>query len=356
MSNKSIDNFLVNYKMSAREAMKKLDESQLKILFVIMDNKILFGALTDGDIRRWILGGNSLDHSVGKICNRNPITSGIDQNRNDIKNVMSENRIQAVPKVDEENRIVDLLFWDSVFETEFHYKLKEHLDIPVVIMAGGSGSRLDPITRILPKPLIPIGEKTIIEIIIDKFREYGIEQYYFSVHHKAKMIKAYFDEINPSYSIRYLEEQKPLGTIGALSQLQNVIIGSLISTNCDTIINCNYKKMLDFHNENSNDITIVGSMINYRIPYGICEITNGGKLVNFHEKPEYSYLVSTGMYIIRDTALKLIPHNEHFNITDLISLIRDQGGTIGVYPISEKSWLDTGEWKEYKKTVDQLKL
>ena len=170
------------------------------------------------------------------------------------------------------------------------------------------------------------------------------------------MIKAYFDELDAPYIINYLEESKPLGTAGVLSQLKNSIKGSLFLTNCDTIINCNYKDLLEFHNNNNYDITLVGSMINYRIPYGICEIENEGKLVSLKEKPDYSYLVSTGMYVVRNTALKLIPHEKHFNMTDLINKVRETGGIIGVYPISEKSWLDTGEWKEYKKTVEQLSL
>ena len=170
------------------------------------------------------------------------------------------------------------------------------------------------------------------------------------------MIKAYFDDLNPPYTINYLEEPKPLGTAGVLNQLQNSIKDSLFLTNCDTIINCNYKDLLEFHNKNKYDISLVGSMINHRVPYGICEIENEGKLISLKEKPEYSYLVSTGMYVVRDTALKQIPHEKHFNMTDLINKVRETGGIIGVYPISEKSWLDTGEWKEYKKTVEQLSL
>ena len=168
------------------------------------------------------------------------------------------------------------------------------------------------------------------------------------------MIKAYLDELAPPYKINYLEESNPLGTAGVLSQLQNSVKDSIFLTNCDTIINCNYEDLLEFHDKNNYDITLVGSMINYRIPYGICEIENEGKLVSLTEKPEYSYLVSTGMYVIRQTALKLIPKNEHFNMTDLIDKIKNVNGTIGVYPISEKSWLDTGDWHEYKKAVEQL--
>jgi len=334
--------------------MKILDDSHRKILFVVEDDISFIGTLTDGDIRRWILGGNNLDDTVENICNKDPITYSSDYKIDEIKNTMLDHRIQAIPIVDKDNCIIELLFWDTVFDSERHSQIKGNLDIPVVIMAGGAGTRLDPFTKILPKPLIPIGDRSVLEVVIDKFREFGLDAYYISIFHKGKMIKAYLDELAPPYKINYLEESNPLGTAGVLSQLQNSVKDSIFLTNCDTIINCNYEDLLEFHDKNNYDITLVGSMINYRIPYGICEIENEGKLVSLTEKPEYSYLVSTGMYVIRQTALKLIPKNEHFNMTDLIDKIKNVNGTIGVYPISEKSWLDTGDWHEYKKAVEQL--
>jgi len=356
MHSTNIDRYTINSRVNIRQAMKIMDDSHRKILFVVQDNFSLYGTLTDGDIRRWILNGNSLDEIVEKICNQNPITFTENYSLDDIKNTMLENRIQAIPIMNQKNCIINLLFWDSIFDSEYHFEIKGNLDIPVVIMAGGAGTRLDPFTKILPKPLIPIGERTVLEVVIDKFREYGIDKYCISLFHKANMIKAYFDELNPTYKIKYLEEKKPLGTAGVLSQLKGSIKGPLFLTNCDTIINCDYKDLVKFHEKNNYDITIVGSMINHRVPYGICEIENEGKLVSLTEKPEYSYLVSTGMYVLRGAALEYIPHNEHFNMTDLIDEVRKNDGAVGVYPISEKSWLDTGEWKEYKKTVEQLSL
>jgi len=356
MHSTNIDRYTINSRVNIRQAMKKLDESHRKILFVVQDNFSLYGTLTDGDIRRWILNGNSLDEIVEKICNQNPITFTENHSLDDIKNTMLENRIQAIPIINQSNCIIDLLFWDSIFDSEYHFEIKGNLDMPVVIMAGGTGTRLDPFTKILPKPLIPIGKRTVLEVVIDKFREYGIDKYVISLFHKAKLIKAYFDELNPPYKIEYLEEEKPLGTAGVLSQLQGSIKDSLFLTNCDTIINCDYKDLAEFHGKNNYDITIVGSMIIHRVPYGICEIENEGKLVSLTEKPEYSYLVSTGMYVLQGAVLKHIPLNKHFNMTDLIEKVRENDGSIGVYPISEKSWLDTGEWKEYKKTVEQLSL
>ena len=354
MVDSSLSKFLVGPEMKVRDAMKKLDDSHRKILFVVQDEDLLSGTLTDGDIRRWILGGHNLDDSVSDVCNTDPITASTGYDLAEIKHLMLENRIQAIPVIGPENSLQDLLFWDTVFDDEYHVELKEQLSIPVVIMAGGAGTRLDPFTRILPKPLIPIGDRSLVEVIIDKFREYGIKEYFISVYHKSKVIKAYFEELDPPYKIEYLEEDKPLGTVGALGQLKGREADSLVVTNCDTVIQCNYYDMIRFHDKNDYDITLVGSMINYKVPYGICEIEGEGRLVSLIEKPEYSYLVSTGMYVLRHTALALIPDNSPFNITDLIDKVRQQGGTVGVYPISEKSWMDTGDWQEYKKTVKQL--
>jgi dTDP-glucose pyrophosphorylase len=352
----NISDFLVRKRITLRDAIKKLDESHRKILFVIEEDGKLYGALSDGDIRRWILGSKGLNDQVAEVCNHDPIWIKPDYDLADVKRLMLESRIQAVPVLDEDHQIVDLLFWDDVFDNENRIEIHDQLDIPVVIMAGGAGTRLDPFTRILPKALIPIGDRSIMEVIIDKFRDYGVSRFYISLFNKAKLIKAYMEEVNPPYEFSYLEESKPLGTVGVLSRLKTVVEDSIILANCDTIITCNYKDLVDFHSKNKYDITLVGSMINYSVPYGICEIAKEGKLVKLTEKPEYSYLVSTGMYIIRKSALEQIPHDEFFNMTDLISSVRASGRTVGVYPISEKSWMDTGEWHEYKKTVEQLSI
>ncbi len=354
MPDKSIEKFLIPPKMNLHSAMEKLDESHRKTLLVADREKILKGIITDGDIRRWIIRGKSMQATVELVCNQNPITSPPEYEINNIKKLMLENKIQAIPIINSDLKILDLLFWDSIFHDENFISKKNKLNIPVMIMAGGAGTRLEPFTKILPKPLIPVGDKTIIEVIIDKFREYQIKNYFLSVYHKSKLLKAYFEETNPPYKINYIEEKKPLGTAGALGYLKGKIKDSIFLTNCDTIINCDYSDMKDFHQENKYDITLAGSMINYKIPYGICQIEKEGKLVSIKEKPEHPYLVSTGMYIVKNNAIDVIPLGELYNMTDLISKVIKEGGSVGVYPIGNNSWMDTGEWKEYKKTVSIL--
>lgn len=354
--NKDIQPFLIEMDTQVRQAMKQLEESAHKTLFVINSNSQLVGTLTDGDIRRWILKGGSLKDTIEQVCNRNPYYVRGEYNLPDIKQEMLSRNIHCVPVVNHEAEITELIFWEAVFKEDGIAKLLKQIDIPVVIMAGGKGARLDPFTKILPKPLIPIGDRSIIEIIIDSFLAYGVNKFYISVNYKSKIIKAYFEELAPSYFIEYVHEDKPLGTAGSLKYLSGKIKSSFIVTNCDILIHSDYSDLVDFHTMNSNDITVVASMKNYHIPYGICEIENGGALIRITEKPEYNFLVNTGMYILSPEILSLIPDNEIFHMTDLISVLKEKGRKVGVFPISENSWLDTGEWAEYKKTLEHLKL
>lgn len=351
---KEFSSILINENATVKDAMKLLDKTAEKILFVVKDDNILLGSLTDGDIRRWILKEGSINEKVSEVCFKGTFSVNIGYELEAVKKEILKLQITYVPVIDPNKRIVEFLIWDKLFDGKIKRKTKGILDIPVVIMAGGKGTRLDPFTKILPKPLIPIGDKTILEIIIDKFLDYRVNHFYISVNHKAKIIKSYFEELNPDYVLTFLYEDKPLGTVGALKQLDGQIKGDLFLTNCDIIIDADYANILKHHKENKNDITVVASLKHYNIPYGICEIENGGTLASIKEKPEYDFLVNTGMYIIDSELLKFIPGNEFFHITHLIEAVQKLGKRIGVYPISENSWIDTGEWIEYKKAIDGI--
>lgn len=353
---KEFSSILLNENATVKDALKQLDKNEEKILFIVEDENKLVGSLTDGDIRRWILKEGSINEKVSKICFKNTFSVAIDNDLEAVKEQILKLKITYVPVLDDDKRIVEFLVWDKLFDGKIKRKTKASLEIPVVIMAGGKGTRLDPFTKILPKPLIPIGDKTILEIIIDKFLNYHVNHFYISVNHKAKIIKSYFDELNPDYDLTYLYEDKPLGTVGALKQLQGQAEGDIILTNCDIIIDADYVDIFKNHIESNNDITVVASLKHYNIPYGICEIENGGTLTCIKEKPEYDFLVNTGMYIINSGLLKFIPENEFFHITHLIEAVQKLGKRIGVYPISENSWIDTGEWAEYKNAIEKFKL
>jgi NDP-sugar pyrophosphorylase family protein len=184
--------------------------------------------------------------------------------------------------------------------------------------------------------------------------QYGVEKFYISVNYKSRIIKSYFEELNPPYAIEYIHEERPLGTAGSLGFLRGKIETSLIVSNCDVIIRTDYRDIVEHHHSSRDDITLVASLKNYNIPYGVCELGNGGTLSRIREKPEYNFLVNTGMYVLRPAALELIPENEFFHITHLIERVQAAGGRIGIFPISDKSWIDTGEWIEYRNALRQL--
>lgn len=354
MYTKKIEQLLINENESTLSAMKKLDLNKHKVLFVINNTGNLSGSITDGDIRRWILSGKQLSEGVLKACNKNPKVVSEPYSMDSIKELMLIHNIECIPVLAIDNKIKDVVLWVDLFQAEMVEYPKKQLKLPVVIMAGGYGKRLAPFTTILPKPLIPIGEKSIVEHIIDKFLPYGIDNFYMTTNHKSGIIKSYFEDIEKSYSIKLIKEEKPLGTAGSLKLVAEYIDDVFIVTNCDIIIRADYSEIIDFHIDNKYEITLVSSMMNYKIPYGICEIDKGGKLIELREKPEYNYLISTGMYILNKSVLDLIPINELFHITDLIEKVKHRKGLVGVFPISEKSWDDTGEWDEYHKTVKRL--
>ncbi|MCD4781611.1 MAG: CBS domain-containing protein [Candidatus Omnitrophica bacterium] len=349
----NIKKLFINGTISLKEAMKKISKEGQGVLIVVDGQSMLMGMLTDGDIRRAILSGHPYSDAIDGIYNDHPHFVSEPTSHEQIRNIMLQDRIEAVPVVDDNKRIIDVVFWDDII-SETVQRPKRKLNVPVVIMAGGKGTRLDPFTRILPKLLIPIGEKAIIDIIIDKFAFYGITQFYISINNKAKIVKAYFEERYSDYHLHYLEETRPLGTAGSLKALPRKFKGSFFVSNCDIIVDCDYSDIYGFHCEKNNDITIVGSHRHFVIPYGVCEIKNGGTLKSINEKPEYDFLVNTGMVVLKRSVLKYIPRNKEFHMTDLISSVQQKGGKVGVYPIDEKSWIDVGQWDEYKKVMENF--
>lgn len=355
MKSKKLIQFLIEKDESVLDSMKKLDETANKILFVIDKSGVLIGSLTDGDIRRWILSGNQLSDKVNKVCHKSPTYVYENYSSQEVKEIMLTKNIECIPVLSSNKTIRDVLFLVDLLHDVKPEKPKKKMNYPVVIMAGGFGTRLAPFTTILPKPLIPVGDKSIVEHIIEKFLPYGINVFYMTVNHKSKIIESYFEDVEKEYSLKLVKEDKPLGTAGSLKLIKDELDDIFFVTNCDIIIHTDYSEIVDFHINSGYDITLVSSMMHYKIPYGICEIDKGGSLVEIREKPEYNFLISTGMYILNKKILDLIPDDELFHITHLIEVVKKQGGTVGVFPISEKSWNDTGEWDEYKKTVKRLK-
>jgi len=343
---------LIKPETTIKQALKQIDETAEKILFVVDAKNRLLGTVTDGDIRRWILKDRSLGEKINKAMNKTPIFLRKDYSIEEAKNLMISHKIECIPVVDENKKILSAIWWIDLFDKKL--KRYKEIDVPVVIMAGGEGTRLSPFNKILPKPLFPIKGKPIIELIIERFVKYGCKEFYLSLNYKSNIIEAYFSNLEYDYDINFLQEEKPLGTIGSLYLLEGKINRTFYVSNCDVLIDADYSAILEFHNENKNKITLVSSIKHYTIPYGVIKISNGGILKGIEEKPDYDFLANTGLYILEPDVLKDIPKDKFYNITDLINCYMRNNEKIGVYPISEKSWLDMGQLEELQEMLKKF--
>jgi dTDP-glucose pyrophosphorylase/CBS domain-containing protein len=347
----NLTKYFIDKNADLKTAIKKLDHGEKRILFVIDENNQLVGAITDGDFRRHIVKTGAIEGIVYDVCKKTPTYVHHDFEYEIVKQLMISRDIFSIPVVNADHEIVEIIFWDELFKEKKDNLSGQCIGIPAVIMAGGKGTRLDPFTRILPKPLIPIGDTPIIKIIINEYTKYGISDFYISIHHQAKIIKAYFEEYKLDYKISFVEELEPLGTAGALKMLTGRFSTPFFVSNCDIIIKDCYPEILKYHLKDGCDLTIVSSLQHYTVPYGVCEIEKGGTLKKISEKPEYDFFINTGMYIMSPEILDYIPTGTRYDITDLIRDLQKANKKIGVYPVSEKSWIDIGQWGEYKKTL-----
>ena len=334
-------------------AMKKLNSSAEKCLFVCGENQKFLGTISDGDIRKAILNGTSITDSINDIYNNSPILEKYKKYKSkDLKKIFLDNKISLIPLVDEDYILKDFISWSNFFGSK---NIKNNLSkVPVIIMAGGKGARLEPFTSILPKPLIPINGKPVIQFILDKFLSYGTNKFKISVNYKSLILKAFFKELSHNYSVDFIEEKQPLGTAGSLKALSGDKRPPFFVTNCDVIIDCDYVELYDFHLKNDYEITLVASAKKYTIPYGTCEINKKGYLSRINEKPQYNFLINAGLYIVNPEILSIIPDNKIYHMTDLIADVKNAGKKVGVYPIDDDSWIDIGQWAEYKKAVKKL--
>lgn len=344
-----IDNRKIPYNTTIIASLKKMDLEKTKTLFVFSKNRFM-GMLTIGDIQRAILKNINLEDSVEKILDKNKIYARGDEPIDNIRAKMYRLRAECMPVVGNDGELLDVYFWSDLFGSRQDMP-KAKLNLPVVIMAGGKGSRLAPLTNIYPKPLIPIGEKTIIETIMDKFTAYSCHDFYISVNYKAEMIKNYFDFIdNKAYNIEYFREEKPMGTAGSLRLLKNVLHSTFFVSNCDIMVYEDFANILDYHKKNENELTVVAAVKTFSIPYGTIETGDNGVLKNIHESPNLSFKINTGLYILEPSLFDDIP-DDFYHITDLMEKLIKENRKVGVYPISQSDWMDMGNWNEYLKFI-----
>lgn len=355
MKREELGRFLITQKAVVVEAMQKIDLNAKGILFVIDDNERLEGVLTDGDIRRWLIKTGDLQGEVGNIMNKNPQVISCKE-RKKAKQYMEKHGITALPVVTGELHIKDIVFKEEDGLEEDKEEKNALERVPVVIMAGGKGTRLYPYTKILPKPLIPIGDIPIMERIINEFRKFGVKDFHATVNYRKSMIKSYFSDNITDYHLNYVEEDKPLGTAGSLTLLTEELHTPFIVTNCDILIHANYGDIYRYHLETENELTIVTALKNIVVPYGVIHSSENGRIHSMEEKPKLSYFVNTGMYILSPGLLQEIPGNTFFHMTDLADKLLQEGRKVGMYPISEDSFLDMGEFEEMHRMEEKLNL
>lgn len=355
MRKEQLIQFLGESTLHIVEAMEKIDANAHGILFIVDKSGRLQGTVTDGDIRRWIIRSGKLDVTVADIMNKDPkiVYRGEESQGQDY---MKKVQVKALPVLDAEGKVTDIIL-DREDVTEMEKRdMKTLREVPVVVMAGGKGTRLYPYTKILPKPLIPIGDIPIMERIIDKFVEYGVTDFYATVNYKKSMIKSYFADLAKEYSIQYVEEDKPLGTAGSLRLIDTEFECPIIVTNCDILIHADYADIYKYHKESGNAITIVSALKNIVVPYGVIHSKENGTVISMKEKPKLSYFVNTGMYVLNPDLLQKIPEDTFFHMTDLTDLLIQEGKQVGMYPISEDSFLDMGEFEEMRRMEKKLNL
>ncbi len=338
----NIKGFLGSDELTISEAMQQIDKNAGGILFLTNQEQKLIGCITDGDIRRYLLAGGKLSEAASNAANKRPRSA---KNLAEAKELYHKKNYILIPILDEDDRIVDLYSGESGLQK----KRRTPLNIPVVINAGGKGTRLDPFTRVLPKPLIPVGEIPIIEHIMKEYETYGCNEFHVIVNYKRELMKAYFTDNDNHYNITWYDEEKPLGTGGGLSLLQGKFAGTFFLANCDSLLTANYENMIKFHKENENVITMICAYKNINIPYGIVEMGINGIIEEMKEKPTISFLTNTGIYIVEPEVIDDIEDGVPIGFPDIVERERRKGKKVAVFPVSENEWMDMGQLPELEK-------
>lgn len=332
------------------QALKIMDKTGFRSLLVLNNAGLFKGILSIGDIQRAIIRNLTLDIKVREVLRSNPRIAREGDSLEEIKRTMIQFRMEFIPVIDNERKVKRAYFWDELF-TNSKLPPKKQFDVPIVIMAGGLGSRLKPLTNVLPKPLVPIGNKTMIEEIFENFASHGCKNFLISVNYKSELIEFYLRNQNLPYNLTFFNENTPRGTAGSLTLMKEKIRQTFFVSNCDILIKQDYSEILDYHMTSNNDITVVAVLKHYPIPYGTIKSGESGLLKELIEKPELTLKINSGMYILEPTILSRIPDNVVFHITQLIDSVKTSNGKVGVFPVSEKSWVDIGEWEQYYKNI-----
>ena len=346
-----IENLIISPNKKIFDALRMIEENLHKSVIVVDKEKKLLGILSDADIRRALLKGIKLSDQIKKFYNKKIYFVYENKfNLTSVKKKIFDDNLFVVPVINKHRKVTDFVSYKTSALRKQNDKIK------VVIMCGGKGERLKPFSDILPKPLIPLNDKTIIEHIIQNFKNNSMNDFIFLTHHKSEIIRSYLKLKNAQLKISYkfIKEHKPLGTCGGLRLLNTTLKKDFFVSNCDTLINSDLRNVYDHHKINLNMITIIVSYKEFQLPYGVFKTKKDGSLKEIIEKPKNNYLVNTGLYVLSPKILKYIKVNKYLDFNDLLKIAKEKKLKIGLFPIEDKHWNDVGQWTEYKQTLKNI--
>ena len=339
------DNLLIGKYISIRDAISQLVIGKKGAIFIVDEMMHLQGIFTNGDMRKILISNIDLSQPIENAMNKSPIVFNSQEKAIEFAN----NKFLIVYPLVKDGVLFDALFPEDIkIRTIINNDLS---NVPLVLMAGGKGTRLYPRTEFLPKALIQIGGLTISERIIDSFRKYGCKDVYFILNHKAKMIESFYNDKEKDYCTHFYIEKEFLNTAGGLYLVKNDIKNTFVLSNCDILVEDDLSCAYRTHKKNNNDVTIVCSSKNVVIPYGVIKPNDAGEVLEIIEKPQLDYLVNTGVYVVEPTLISLLNDGESIGMPDLILRAKYKGMKIGVFPISEKSWFDMGQIDEMNEMI-----
>lgn len=342
---KNYKNISLSPNSTIREALKIIDSGAMKIAIVVDEHEKLLGTVTDGDIRRGLLGTLGLEDAIEPIIFKTPTVCTIDDTKEKILEIAVEKKLYQIPIVDHDGKLVGIEEVDELLKPK-------HKNNKVVLMVGGLGTRLRPLTEHIPKPMLKVGNKPILETIILNFKKYGFTEIILSVSYKSEIIEHYFgDGSNFGVNIKYVHEDKRMGTAGALSLIREKLNEPFFVMNGDLLTNINFEHLHDFHIANNCMGTMCVREYDFQVPYGVVNIKDS-KILSIEEKPTHKFFVSAGIYMLSPDVLKYIPEDEFYDMPTLFEkLISEKQNAIS-FPLREY-WLDIGQIDEYKKANEE---
>ncbi len=336
------NDYLIERSIPVSSALTRLESNEYKVLCVVDGDNRLCGVVTDGDVRRYLISGGSLDGGVGGAASDKPTTvHGFHEGA--ARALLTGSDLTCVPMTDDDGIVHALVFEQFTLHREIF-----DIDCPVVMMAGGFGTRLLPYTEILPKPLMPIGSKTITEHIIERFKKFGCRNFTLIVNYKRNLIKSYFSEVDAGCNLEFIDETEPLGTGGGLYCFRDRCDGPMFVVNCDSVVEADYREIVRRHIEDENAVTMVCARQTIRIPYGVIDTDENSAVIGMREKPSLEYLMNTGFYVVNSDFLSYVEKDKFQPITDIIERCRADGKRVGAYIVPGECFIDIGQLDDLK--------